>query len=446
MFRATLIPLIPLLLGAPAAGQQVVSARAGLIYYTEGAVFFDGAPARSLLGTRYPTLENGQVISTERGHAEILLGAGAVLWVGLDSKVRLEDTRLDDTRIRVESGSGIIEVRNIPQENRIRVGAGEVTLDLTRQGLYRFDADPPRVRVYDGELMAPGAVRVRQNQEALLSDKSAPAVLDRGRRDEFHYWAAWRSYQLAGETGFDGGRWSLQGIYREAMRHSGFGIEFPLNPGAARLQYLAATTGGLVYYLKGGALLGGPNVPRQIRVPFRLASESTLGTEAGGWAEIFLGVGVVARLGENAKIRMLDATPMDTAVILDEGKALIEVSRAAENTRVRVAVGESVTEILKPGLYEFDGSAAVLRVYGGEASTLNGDRKSRSREGQMLTLAAAPSITRFDTKQKDPLYQWGYERSLILARSNGVFMTQWERVGRLLRHPQFGSVDRRTGR
>jgi len=340
----------------------------------------------------------------------------------------------------------MIEVKSIPVGNRIRVELGEAVLDLTRAGLYRFEAAAPRMRVYDGEFME-GTLRARSGQEILFSEKITVSSFDRGRPDEFLYWAAWRSYQLAGEAGFDGAsNWDYRGLYQESRRHSGFGIEFPVNPGAARLQYLTASTPGLVYYLKGGAMLEGGRGPNQIRVPFRFAPEYSLATQTGDRAEIFLGVGVVGRLDENTTMRMLASAPLDATIRLSQGKALLEVSKAAQDTRIRVAVGESVTELLRPGLYEFDAGANVLQVYGGEASTMLGDRRSRVREGQMLTLMAAPAVKKFDVKQKDSLYEWGYERSLILARSNGVFMTQWERVGRLLRHPQFGAVQRGFGR
>lgn len=451
MFRTNLIPLVSLLLTATAAAQQVVSARAGLIYYTEGAVFFDGAPAGDLVGTRYPTLDDGQLISTERGHAEILLGAGAVLWTGLNSKIRMENTGLDDTRIRIEAGTGIVEVRRIPEENRIRVSLGDSVLLLTRAGLYRFDAEPldanaARVRVYDGELMTAGSQRVRPGQQASLSANQPASSFDRGYPDEFHYWAAWRSYQLGRESSFTDSAWDRQGLYQESMRHSGFEIEFPLTQNSARLQYLTAASGALVYYLKGGAILGGPDMPNQARVPFRLTSENTLSTEAGSRAEIFLGVGVVARLEENAKIRISDATPMGSTLTLYQGRALIEVANTAGDLRIRVMVGTAVAELLKSGLYEFDADAGVLRVHGGEAETIGAGKRNKSRRGQMLTLGATPKASRFDRNEKSLLYQWGYERSLFLARSNGSFMTQWERVGRLLRHPQYGSVEGPGGR
>ena len=443
VFRATLITLISLLLPATAAAQQVISARAGFIYYSEGAVFFDGKPARSLAGTRYPAVSEGGLISTQRGHTEILLGAAAVLWAGHDSRIRMERTSLDDTRVRVEEGSAIFEIRDIPDGNRIVALVGEASLDLARPGVYRVDAGPPTLRVYDGDYTASAGLRVKQEQELRLSDNSV-IRFDRKQPDEFQYWAAWRSYQLASETAFDTRGWSL-GLYRDLVRHSGFGIEFPVNSSAARLQYLTAANAGLVYYLKGGAMLGGRNIPQSVRLPFQLPTENTLTTEAGDSAEIFLGVGVVARVGENARVRITNAELMDTSILLYEGKTMIEVARAGEEAQIRVKVGSSTTDLVKPGLYEFDASAGELRVFGGEALTVSADKTIKSRRGQLLALEGT-KVTRFDRSKKSSLYQWSYERSLLLARSNTSFMTQWERVGRQLRHPQFGSVDRRTGR
>jgi hypothetical protein len=446
MFRATLILSISALPGAPSAAQQVISARAGLIYYAEGAVNFDGVPARVREGERYPTLTNGQLISSDLGHAEIQLGAGATLWTGYNSKIRLVESSLDNIRLRTEAGSGMIEVRNIPDGNRIRVETGSSQAELVKPGLYRFDADPATVRVYDGECIV-GGVRVRPGQEALVSAVPAAAgPFDRGRPGELLYWAAWRSFRLAEEVRFREGSWSVTGLYGETRRHSAFGIQFPVAPGAARVQYLTASAPGLVYFLDGQALLAGRDPPREARVPFRVGSENTIGVEPGGFAEIFLGVGVVARLGPRAEMRFLDAAPLDSTVSLSKGKAIFEVSRAAGDTRIRVAVGETVSELERPGLYEFDAGAELLRVWGGQVSVAVGQRKFTVRRNQRITLVKAPKSSALDRGNKDALYEWTRERSLALAGSSALFMTQWERVGAVLRHPQFGSIGVPRGR
>ena len=438
MFRATLTCLILAVMAAPSGAQRVISARAGMIYYAEGAVTFDGIPARALAGERYPALKDGQLLATEQGHAEILLGSGAVLWAGQNSKIRLQNSSLDDTHFLLESGSAIIEAVSVPEGNRIRVDAGAASVEVLRPGLYRFEAGPPLARVYDGEASASG-LRVRKGQEVRLSPESAVTAFQRPRPDELLYWAAWRSFQLAAETRSRETEWQPAGLYGDNIRHSAFGIEFSRNGGAQRLQYVTASAPGLVNFLKGEVSLEGRSLTRQTRIPFRLMSDDVIITGAGASAELFLGVGVASRLGGNGRLRVMDGIPLDATVSLTQGQAVFEVTKAARDTRIRIVMGTTTTELLKPGIYEFDAAAGTVRVYGGEAATLEDGKKWTTRRTQMLTLGPSPKVARFDSKQKDALYQWAYDRSMALAHTNAGFMTQWERVGRVVRHPQYGN-------
>ena len=68
--------------------QQVVGARAGTISFTTGAVFVDGQPARAT-PVKFPSLNEGQVLGTDRGRAEVLLAPEVFLRLGSQSAMRL---------------------------------------------------------------------------------------------------------------------------------------------------------------------------------------------------------------------------------------------------------------------------------------------------------------------------------------------------------------------
>jgi hypothetical protein len=72
----------------------VLSVRAGLISYLEGAVYSDAEQLGSVA-----QLREGQRLRTEMGRAEVLLGIGAILRLDEGASLRMENTQLTDTRV-----------------------------------------------------------------------------------------------------------------------------------------------------------------------------------------------------------------------------------------------------------------------------------------------------------------------------------------------------------
>ncbi len=430
-----------LLCASFASAQKIAAARAGLVYYAEGAFNVDGKQARATSRDRIIQLDEGQVANSMRGHAEILLGPNAVLWTGTLSEVRFDDTRVENTVIAVLDGSVMIEVKRA-QEGRIQVDLGTFNIQVTREGVYRFDRPSKTVRVYSGEAILPGPVKLARGEENV---DGVTRPFDRKDLDELHYWSAYRSFVLESDAGsykeWGGDRWGRR-------EHAGFGVTLPDTPGAARIKYQAASEAGLLYFLDGSAVLGGQLPGSTIRLPIRLGRDRYLETQKGK-AEVFLGVGVILRMGENSYLRILDTRSTNPAVALDEGTALIEVGNTEENAPPRIQIGGSVTELLKPGLYLFDAEAKALRIYGGEASTMLAGRTMHSKGGQSLDLQKPDAVTKFDTKTHDALFKWSADRSFTLFLTPAAFMTPWEPAPRQnhYKHKQFGDrVATRPGR
>lgn len=422
-----------------AFAQKMVSARAGMVYYAEGALTVDGKNVRATGRDRRPQLEDGQTISSTRGHAEVLIGPNAVLWTGTRAQIRFDDTRVEDTNVSVLAGSAMIEVMRSLEGSRLQVHIGALTADLTREGLYRFEATPATVRVYSGEALLSSGGRVNKGQEVVDGKVQS---LDRKNVDEFHYWSAYRSFLLEGESGMYR-RWSGGRLFDR--EHSGFGVTFPEAPGAARVKYLAGGEAGLLYSLEGNAVIGGQTRATSSRLPLLLGRDNFIRTE-GGKAEIFLGVGVVARLGENSQLSIAETLASNPLVRLEEGAVSIEVADSADGSRPRIRVGDSVSELLKPGLYQFDAKAGSLRIYGGESATTFGSGTVRGKEAQIVNLREPIPAAKFDLSAKDALFKWAADRSFELYMSPGSFMTQWETAIRPnhYKHKQFG--ERRDSR
>lgn len=423
--------LLILLALCPAVfAQKVVAARAGMVYYAEGELRIDGKIVRSSGQGRLPQLQDGQSVSSPRGHAELLLGPNAVLWTGTGAQVRFEDTRVEDAAIRVIEGAAIIELSRSLETTRLRVHAGTLDVELTREGIYRFDTATQSVRVYAGEVLLGGLRLVRGEERT----PSSTRPFDRKDLDEFYYWSAYRSFMLEGDAGtynnWGGGAWGQR-------EHSGFGVKFPDAPGAARVKYLASSEAGLVYYLEGSATTGRQS-RSSARLPMPLGRENFVRTDAGR-AEVFLGVGVIARFLDNTGLRMLDTRASAPVASVDEGIALIEVADSMEGTP-RIRVGDSETELLKPGLYAFDAKTGTLRVFAGEATVTIFGAATKVRDSQQLDLRQPAPPTRFDAKTHDALYKWSAERSFALFTSPAAFMTEWSAQAKRgwYKHKQFG--------
>src|ERR1700722_11065645 len=99
LFSCALVPC----LGLPVSAQPVVSARAGLIQYTDGVGFLDSAVLRPTPG-RFDQMKEGSELRTLTGRAEVILTPGVFLRMGEDSAIRMVANDLADARVRFVSG------------------------------------------------------------------------------------------------------------------------------------------------------------------------------------------------------------------------------------------------------------------------------------------------------------------------------------------------------
>ena len=186
-------------LAAVCHGQQIISAQSGTIHYTEGKVTVDG---RAVVhkNSEFTVLKQGQELETQNGRAELLLTPGAFLRVDENSAVRLLDSRLSDTRIQVVSGSAIVECDELLKDNAISLVQGNKTIRLEKHGLYRVDASPAMLRVYDGTaVVEAGDERVAfgRGKETSLDSVLVAEKFNRKSADGFSVWAADRSAYVA---------------------------------------------------------------------------------------------------------------------------------------------------------------------------------------------------------------------------------------------------------
>src|SRR5215472_18734120 len=90
------------------------------MYYVEGQASIGDQSLNSKdVGTA--DLQNGQILETGNGKAEILLTPGVYLRVGDNTSVKMISNSLTKTEVRVRHGNAMVEVDQIYHENNLRI-------------------------------------------------------------------------------------------------------------------------------------------------------------------------------------------------------------------------------------------------------------------------------------------------------------------------------------
>lgn len=177
-----------------AKGDVTAQNRVGALEYVEGSAFVNNQPVAGS-HEQLPVLEDGNDLTTTKGHAEMLLTPGVFLRMDSQSGMRLVNGSLTDTLLRLDRGSAIVEVDELHKDNVIRIQVGDGTARLLKPGLYRFDADPASVSVLKGQVAVTKGdrtVKIGKKKSVLTSD----LIVTKFRaddNDELSRWSRLRS-------------------------------------------------------------------------------------------------------------------------------------------------------------------------------------------------------------------------------------------------------------
>lgn len=189
-----------LVFAGAAPAQSVISAHSGVIHYVEGDVTIDGTAVHPKFA-EFPDVKNGQVLATEEGRVEVLLTPGVFLRLTENSSVRMLSNALANTRLEMVAGSALIEVAELLDHNAIAFDAAGSHITLAKKGLYRIDASPARLRVYDGQAaVAAGGDSLtarKGHQIDLDTAKLVDARFDVKDTDPFYRWSSRRADYVA---------------------------------------------------------------------------------------------------------------------------------------------------------------------------------------------------------------------------------------------------------
>lgn len=132
------------------AAQQLINARAGLITFAEGPVLLEKIPFQ-FSPENLKELDNGQTLQTLEGKAEVQLGPGASLWMNPGSSIRMVQSILKDTVVRIERGEVFIEIAEKYKNNLLSIRLGDSVIELREMGQYSFKESPNRLYVHQGK-------------------------------------------------------------------------------------------------------------------------------------------------------------------------------------------------------------------------------------------------------------------------------------------------------
>jgi hypothetical protein len=187
---------------------------------------------------------------------------------------------------------------------------------------------------------------------------------------------------------------------------------------------------GTLNYVEGQAAVADESLNAKSIGSVTLQPGQTL-TTGNGKAEVLLTPGVFLRVGDNSTVTMVSPNLTNTEVGLDKGTAMVEVAQIYKDNFLLVKQGDSTTQLLKNGLYQFDADQDAVRVFKGEAEVSDANQHIKVKEGRELDLNTNATLKarKFDKDSlaQSDLYRFSSLRSEYLAQANvnaaGIYAT-----------------------
>ncbi len=130
----------------------------------------------------------------------MLLTPNTYLRIGENSSIRMVSDNLSDTRIELLAGSSAFDSEAAAQGSFVKLIFKDSTIRFVKPGRYRIDADPPQLRVFDGEAEVTRAGDPTDVvSEQLLALDGAPVVkrFTEGTDGLLDIWSAERHSMIA---------------------------------------------------------------------------------------------------------------------------------------------------------------------------------------------------------------------------------------------------------
>lgn len=191
---------------------------------------------------------------------------------------------------------------------------------------------------------------------------------------------------------------------------------------------------GMLNYVEGSVFIEGQPMNSKSTGQVTLNPGETLTTDTGK-AEILLTPGVFLRVGDNSAVRMISPSLTKTQLELVHGRAGVEVDQILPQNDLEIIDNGVITQLVKPGYYEFDSNNPTVMVFDGKAAVEVRDGKYKVvKSHHEMNLAPGPDTSvlakekpvDFDPrKAQDDLYNWNSVRSEYLAEDNNEIAGQY---------------------
>jgi hypothetical protein len=177
---------------------------------------------------------------------------------------------------------------------------------------------------------------------------------------------------------------------------------------------------GTINYIEGLASIGGQLLSESSVGSVKLLTGQSVSTQAGK-VEMLLTPGVFLRIDAQSSVQMISPGLANTVLLLQKGRAMVEVAEIHPENNLRMNVGATSTQMLRAGLYDFDADHGQILVFDGRAMVQAGGRKIDLGRDREVSLNAPGKLKdrRFDKKvYEDDFYRWSSLRSSYVSEAN----------------------------
>jgi hypothetical protein len=216
-----------------ASDKYLISAKAGGVNEVVGDVTIARSGGRLGRLFKGDEVQVGEKVTTGAdGKAEVLMNPGSYVRLGANSSFEFESTDLDDVRLKMHSGSAVLEVFGA-EDFDVSLAVGSSKFSLLETGIYRVDVasdGSSSVSVVKGKVRTgdPTDKPVGKGKKAeFVGNDYVVAKFDRDDKDELDIWSADRAKALSKMSAslkrdslrdplissFWGGRWNLYNTF-----------------------------------------------------------------------------------------------------------------------------------------------------------------------------------------------------------------------------------------
>jgi uncharacterized membrane protein YgcG len=189
---------------------------------------------------------------------------------------------------------------------------------------------------------------------------------------------------------------------------------------------------GTINYIEGSVSIDGRTISPDAVGSAALNPGDVLST-ANGKVEMLLTPGVFFRLDGTSSAKLVSPSLTKTVVELESGRAAVEVDQLFAQNDIQINEKGKTTQLVKPGLYEFNAGSGEVKVFEGRAEVLNqGDKWTTIKGHHALVLTEGTQLKSqgFNTDAaRDDLYNWSSLRSQYLAQANAQIAGEYNYAG-----------------